>query len=131
MSSERNNMSALVEASNHVRTLGGGRGPVKEQLRIAHGKLRKWFSFNRVRDLFHADERCHVWAEEIDTLRREVNIEEKAARDEFKLLCERIATLEARLGVGSQDPDFYRPQADGLRASVHLDGRVRRTLDQE
>ena len=53
--------------------------------------------------------------------------QERNARRENQMLKRRIAALQSRLGDMGGDPDFYRPDADGLRGVVDHPGRMDRT----
>lgn len=110
-------MNALAEAHSIVLDAAGRHGTVKERLRRASVSFAE-LTFNRVRDLFYAEERCRVSAEELDYLRREkAAMRERAARNEYHDLVARVAKLEAILAL---DEDFYRPAPDALRQASGL-----------
>lgn len=119
---ERSHMSSLAEAQSLVQHIAGERGSAKERIRRAALRLPK-FTFNRVRELFYGFERCHVWAEEIDDLRRVARARlEAEAKNEFRDLSERIARLEQLLA--RTDSDMLGDQVDALRASRGADHRA-------
>lgn len=129
-------MSALVEASQLVRSIGSGPGFIGEQRRrawIALAKLSTDFTWNRVCDLHRAEPRARVSGEELNVLRaaaaqeRQNILQAAAARQrqeafelagrnelkELRELRERVARLETLFRT--VDPDFYRPDLDRLR----------------
>ncbi len=131
ISSESNRVSVLVEAQGLVRSLAEPRpagDKIKEALRRAARKLPQW-SPNRVRDVWNADERVRVRAEELEELRvaARVTKEERAAGHELAELRNRIGRLE-RLLV-STDPDFHRENLAGLREQARGLGGADRSVD--
>ena len=99
-------MSALAEAQMLVQGIAGERGSSKERIRRAAMRVSK-LSFNRVRELFYGLDRCHVWAEELDELRRVARVQqEEEAKSEYAELRARLEQLEAhiaRMGQAGED----------------------------
>lgn len=128
ISSERK-VTALVEAQSLIRALAepspAGES-IKAALRRVSRKLPHWSS-NRVRDVWNADERIRIRADELDELREANRANEKAAKNELVSLRERLARLESLLV--QTDPDFYGPQIDQLRQQVRRPSGSYRALD--
>jgi hypothetical protein len=125
-------MSSTAEASSLLRRIAApteADGSVKAALQRAHRKLSTW-SFNRVRDVFHADPRIRISAEEMDQLRAATRAnEETDARDELLQIQARLAALEAALNA--TDEDFHRPQIDALRRLFTQSRAGRRPLAED
>lgn len=128
ISSERK-VTALAEAQTLIRALAepspAGES-IKAALRRVGRKLPQWSS-NRVRDVWNADERIRIRADELDELREANRANEKAAKNELVSLRERLARLESLLV--QTDPDFFSPQIDQLRQQVRRPGGSYRALD--
>jgi hypothetical protein len=128
--SEISFVSSLAEASFLLRRVAEPRpagDSVKAALSRAWRRLPGW-SFNRIRDVWHADHRIRISADELDQLRRTAHQKaEHAARDEYRELLDRIARIEVRLAA--QDADFHSPQIDALKSSVCGLGGKDRALD--
>lgn len=126
-SSEAKPMSALAECSQMFRVIArdqpvrGGR--VKAALREIRAALPGW-SESRVRSVWYEDERVCITGDELRQVERAARAaaNEKAAKNEFQLMQQRIARLEALLVQG--DEDFHRPQADALRELAGLPDRT-------
>lgn len=111
---EKMSATALAEAHSLILQAAGEVGSVKERLHRAARALPE-LSFNRIRDLFYADQRIRVGSGELDYLRAHVGAKNlKAAQDEYRELVARVARLEALL---CQDEDCYRPAVDALRSA--------------
>lgn len=135
MKSERSsNMSSLMEAQAHMFTIAGDKGSVKERINRAYARLRKTgrFTYNRVRDIFHAEPRVHIWAEELDELRSFSSsvLEEEEARNEYRDAQQFLSQLEAALRV-AQDENFYSPTIDAIRQILAGNGRKDRPVAGE
>lgn len=122
ISSERK-VTALVEAQTLIRALAepspAGES-IKAALRRVGRKLPNW-SNNRVRDVWNADDRIRIRADELDELRAAKNQNEKAAKNELVSLRERLARLESLLVQA--DPDFFEPQLDQIRQQIRGSSR--------
>lgn len=123
-SSEVKFMSATAEASFLIRQLAEPIPPgdsVKAGLSRAYRRLEGW-TFNRVRDVWHADHRIRISAEELAHLRNVAKAKaEDADRDEFSELRTRISILEHRLAT--IDPDFHSEAIEAIsQASSHNGG---------
>ena len=122
--SSESEMNALAEANSLVHGAAGPGGSSKERV-LRAARALSGLSFSRVRDLFYADPRCRVRADELDYLRRVSAARQKeAAKNEYAELVARIERVEALLRA---DPDFYRPQTDALR---QMAGLSRRAMDR-
>ena len=105
-----------------VREAGGPMGPVKQ--RIARAARRLGIGFNRAKDLYYADPRCVVRADELDAARAAMLARKGAERDElreiaadFEALAQRMARLAA--SSGGESPDPFRLLAGRLRRLAH------------
>lgn len=88
-------------------------GSVKERLRQAHRVLsRRQWSENRVRDVWYADPRISLNADEIRDIEEITGL--RYGREELKEIDRLIARADSLL-VGS-DADFRRPFVAALRA---------------
>lgn len=128
ISSERK-VTALAEAQTLIRALAEpspAGEKIKAALRRVSRKLPNW-SNNRIRDVWNADERIRIRADELDELREANRANEKAAKNELVSLRERLARLESLLV--QTDPDFFSPQIDQLRQQVRRPGGSYRALD--
>lgn len=123
-------LNARVEAQSLIRSLAEpcpAGDSVKAAIVRAWRKLPNW-TFNRVIDVWKADPRIAIKADEIDQLRSVARKrEEKAASHELTELRERLARLE-RLLVSS-DEDFHRETIAQVRQQAGGLGRDRRALD--
>lgn len=100
---EKSEMSTLAEASMLVRTLAeprpAGGDSVKAAVQRAARKLHGWTA-NRVQDVWDADPRVRISADEMDRLRaaaRRDRQEESEAHDAFQLVLARLDRIEALL----------------------------------
>ena len=124
-------MSALDEASQLVRAIGGDAGSRKEQRLRAWRKLSAHFSWNRIVDLHRGEPRARPTGDELSILRRtapgkyEANYVEHTA---YREIVERIARLEALLL--SDDQKVHRNEAAGLRPAADGLGSERRAVDR-
>jgi hypothetical protein len=104
-SSERK-MTELAEAQMIVAVVAGPDGSAKERV-LRASRLLSRLSFSRVRDLFYADPRCRVRADELDYLRRmSATRQKEAAKNEFAELLARIERVENLLRAVA---DAHRP----------------------
>ncbi|MBN8957641.1 MAG: hypothetical protein J0H17_13890 [Rhizobiales bacterium] len=91
-------MTTITEASSLIRRLAEPAPPgdsVKAAMRRAWRKLPDW-SANRIRDVWHAEKRVRLRAEELEHLRK-ATAQEKAAKDELQELRARVKRLECLL----------------------------------
>lgn len=106
--SENSEMSALAEASMLVHALAEPRpaaDSVKAALQRASRKLSGWAP-SRVRDIWYADPRIRVSAEEMGRLRvaaRRARQEEAEAHDALQLVLARLARIEALLEANAHE----------------------------
>jgi hypothetical protein len=113
-SSERK-MTELAEAQLIVAGVAGPDGSAKERV-LRASRLLSRLSFSRVRDLFYADPRCRVRADELDYLRRmSATRQKEAAKNEFAELLARIERVETLLRAGA---DFNRPLDNAPRGEA-------------
>jgi hypothetical protein len=97
---------------------------VKDTLRQAHRRLKTW-TFNRVRDVYHADGRIRISAEEIDQLRAATRAKEiEDARAEFKFITDRIERIEATLAAHAANKAL-----ESAAPAVLAAGQVHRAVD--
>src|SRR5262249_39750030 len=97
-------MSSTAEASSLVRRLAlpaPAGDTTKAAISRAHRVLKTW-TWNRVRDVWHADPRIRASAEELDQLRqliweRKYSRRKAAAWDDTLGFTERVAAIEAEL----------------------------------
>lgn len=94
-----------IQSLLHV---AGGHGSVKE--RIGRAARRVGLGWSRTKDLWYADPRAAVRADELEKARRAAL---KAAQHEYQQLTGWMARLEAAYRFS--DPDFHSPQIDALR----------------
>ena len=112
--SENQKKVALTDAQKLIVKIAGRYGSSKEQIMRAYTKLSAFMTYNRVRDLFYAAERVRVGADELDVLRRVARVvEEESVSNEYRLLLDRLARLEA--AMVQIDPDFHCETIDTLR----------------
>lgn len=115
-------MNATAEASILVRQIAEPRpvgDSVKAAMGRAHRALRGW-TFNRVRDVWHADHRIKISADEMAQLRAAVHAAKEESRDpEIAELRARIAYTEERLQ--RIDPSFFAPTLKAIRATAPRD----------
>lgn len=128
-------MSAVAEASALLRSLADPR-PAGDSVKSAISRAAKrvarfvpphwahrWHA-GRAEDIWRQEARG-IWAEEMDAIRRAADARAaEGARDEFKEISDRIARLEAAMGVS--DEEFHSDQGHAWRASI---GRSDRTVD--
>ena len=104
---------AAVALKNHVAPKGSAEN-VKDRIRLAARRLG--WSFTRTKDVWYADPRVSISAEELRV------IEEKAGitygRTEVREIDDLIAKADSLL-AGPQ-ADFYRPMVDAFRAMAGL-----------
>ena len=117
-------MNALAEARSYIIDASGASGGVKERIRRA-SRVFDAISFNRVRDIFYADSRVRISAEEIEYLRlvarqRRAKEREKEAQNEYADLAERVRRLEA---LAQRAPDVDRAAAHAKRESARVPDR--------
>jgi hypothetical protein len=128
-------MSAVVEASTLLKRAAEPR-PVGDNIKAAISRAadrvtkfmppKKAMTFSRAEDIWRQEART-IKSEEMDAIRCAAKAQKEllnAARDEWRLLDERIKRIEQALLVS--DPDFARPHVDALRAAT---GRADRALD--
>jgi len=119
-SSESVRMSSVAEASDLVRQLAAPAqigDTIKRQISHAARRIPFW-SYSRTRDAWYGSPRMRIHADEILKL-RELARDTAAARDarnEFRLLQDRLARLETALGLS--DEEFHRPTLVVLRGQT-------------
>jgi hypothetical protein len=112
-------LNARIEAQSLIRSLAE---PCPAGDSVKAGMVRAWrrlpsWTFNRVIDVWKADPRIAIKADEMDQLRRIAKRrEEKAASNELAELRERLSRLERRMV--QTDPDFFGPSIDQMRAQA-------------
>lgn len=117
--SSEGRVSSIVEASFLVRRIALPAqigDTIKRQIDRASRRIPFW-SASRVKDVWYADPRIRIGADELADL-RDIARDEAAAREarnEFRQLQDRIARIEAALGVS--DPEFHSDAIDALRQS--------------
>lgn len=133
--SEVVSMSAVAEASALLRQIAEPR-PVGDSVKAAITRAARRVSAHvpkhwnrwhvgRAEDIWHQQARG-VWAEELDAIRAAADARAaQEARNEFREITNRIARLEAAMGVS--DPEFGGPHLDALRSSV---GGLDRPVDR-
>jgi hypothetical protein len=132
-------MSTLTDASGYVQQIAGPYGSRKERISRAHNRIvcakpAVGFSWNRVKDLFDAEQRCRVAADELAELQKIAKTQRLVdeANNGYAELLERVARLEAMLL--RQDENFHRNQVDCIReaavGTTDEAGRVDRAMDQ-
>ena len=125
-------MTAVAEAGFLLRRIAEPR-PVCDSVKAAITRAARavGLPFGRAEDIWRGEART-VRAEEMDAIRRAASRKnkEKADRDEYAVLMERLSFLEDRLE--QIDPDFHRPAVAGLRAlSAPMGGKDRAVVDGE
>lgn len=112
-------LNARVEAQSLIRVLAEpcpAGDSVKAAMLRAWRKLPNW-TFNRVIDVWKADPRIAIKADEMDQLRRIAKRrEEKAASNELAELRSRLTRLEHLLV--SSDEDFHRETINQIRSQA-------------
>ena len=118
-SERKKKMSSVCEASSLIKQIAEPR-PVGDTVKAAIGRslrrlpLKGSWTWNRVKDIWYADHRVSVSADEMNDLRKAARIEtQKAARDEYQWLVARIEKLEAIIagrnsGTGGAGVDEIR-----------------------
>lgn len=117
------------EAADLLQRIGGKERPVKSAIERATNAVARFipkgwttpmgeakWHYGRAEDIWR-EQVPGIWSTEMDAIRRAAD--ERAAqeaRNEFREITNRIARLEAAMGV--QDPEFGGPHLDALRASV-------------
>lgn len=99
--------TTVTEASLLLREIAGSRAAgetIKGVLRRLHRKLVDW-SPGRIRDVWYADVRVRLRAEEVEQLRALVQPRDVGTDDELIELRTRIARLEALLEAASSPLD--------------------------
>ena len=127
ISSERK-VSALVEAQTLIRSLAEPT-PEGVKFKVAIRKIKRalpQLSNNRIRDVWNADKRICISADELNELRA-AKANEKAATNELAELRERLSRLERLLVQTNTNLD--RPEID--RSWIQDGGRggSHRTVD--
>jgi len=115
--SEEEKMSARTEAAEMIQKLAEpcpAGDSVKMAMQRAWRRLDGW-TFNRVRDVWHADKRIVVSGDELIQL-RELTSQAKATRDDLESLYERISRIETALSISDQS--FHRIAIDALREAM-------------
>ncbi len=114
ISSEKSEMSAAEFAQFALRgyVAPPSLGPVKARLRHAAHKLG--WSPNRVKDVWYADPRVRITADELRAIEEYTGL--RYGREELRSVDELIARADALL-MGS-DADFHRPFVSAFRAFV-------------
>ena len=114
-------MTPRAEAQSLVHAAAGAEGSVKERLRRATRAFSA-IKPTRVRDLYYADPRARVRADELAYLRDRLaarraerqssEAHAEAPAGDYAALLARIERLESLFRA---DPDFYGPQREALR----------------
>lgn len=114
ITSEKSEMSAAEFAQYALRgyVAPPAVGPVKARLRHATKKLG--WSANRVKDVWYADPRVRITADELRSLEEYTGL--RYGREELRTVDEIISRADALL-MG-QDADFHRPFVAAFRAFV-------------
>jgi hypothetical protein len=119
--SEKSKMSSVEFGSyalrNHIAppTMG------QVKARIRHAARRLQWSFTRTRDVWYADERISLSADELRTIEEETGL--RYGREEVRSVEALITQAEALLG--GSDEDFHRPFLAALRAVARIADRSR------
>jgi len=117
--SETKFMNVLCEASFLVRQIAAPETG-KRALLKAHVKLRPW-SYSRVKDIYYADRRVRVTAEEIDTLREIANAPKEESHDpSIRELRQQLQVVVAYLK--RIDPSFHHPSIEALCEASYPNG---------
>lgn len=129
-SAESMRSTSLDEAAELLREIAGSRHAdesLKAVFRRLGRRLSHW-SDNRIRDVWHRDQRVRVRAEEVEQLRRLAGQrEQKADLDELAALRNRIARLERLLEA--TDPAFHSPSIAAARQQLGEMGGKPRAVD--
>lgn len=131
ITSESKMSSRTMEAQRVLLDLAGD-GRAKDRMNRAYRALSKSFTWNRVRDIFHADPRISIRDDEMAALvaatkRQQADQEARNARVEYHEILDRLSRLEAALSV--QDAEFHREAIDQAGASVRGLGGAGRSVD--
>lgn len=114
---EKSEMSSVDFASTalkrHIAPKGSAEN-VKDRIRLAARRLG--WSFSRTKDVWYADPRVSISAEELRVIEERAGI--TYGRAEVREIDELIARADALL-VGPE-ADFYRPVVDAFRAMAGL-----------
>ena len=111
-------MSALCEASFLVRQIAAPETG-KRALLKAHMKLR--WTYSRVKDVYYADRRIRITAEEIDKLRETARTTKEESYDPpITELRTQLALVIAHLQ--HIDPSFHLPSIEALSGSAYPAG---------
>lgn len=102
---------ASTALKRYVAPSGEGRN-VKDRIRLAARRLN--WSFTRTKDVWYADPRVSISAEELRVIEEAAGI--KYGRIELRTIDELIAKADALLD--GPEADFYRPLVDGFRAFI-------------
>jgi hypothetical protein len=112
-------MSMVCEASGLVRQIAAP-ATGKAALLRAYRRLGSTWTYNRVKDVYYADERIRISGEEIDklrvTARKEVILDDpsiKELRDQLAVVVRHLRAI---------DPTFCDPLVEALGRSPHPDG---------
>lgn len=113
-------MNALCEASGLVRQIAAP-ATGKAALLRAYRKLGSW-TYNRVKDVYYADGRIKISADEIDELRAIAGLHGDSASTTNDPT---ITELRGQLAVVARhlralDPTFTHPWAEALGVEAHL-----------
>jgi len=112
---EKSEMSSVEFSSaalkRYVAPKGSGQN-VKDRIRVAARRLG--WSFSRTKDVWYADPRVSISAEELRAIEETAGI--KYGRIEVRTIDELIAKADALLD--GPEADFYRPLVDGFRAFI-------------
>lgn len=122
-SSEVKFMSALYEASFLVRQIAAP-ATGKAALLQAYRKIGTW-TYNRVKDIYYADRRARISADEIDALRTitragQCKNNARATDPSIAELREQLALVVSHLQ--RIDPTFHHPSIEALSRMAHSDG---------
>lgn len=111
-------MSVLCEASGLVREIAAP-ATGKAALLKVYRRLRTW-SYSRVKDIYYADRRCRISAEEMDELREIAgNVGIASCEPSLAELRDQLAVVVRHLRA--IDPTFAYPWAEIIGDAAHLD----------
>jgi hypothetical protein len=111
-------MSVLCEASGLVRQIAAPATGKAALLRV-YRRLGTW-TYSRVKDVYYADRRVRISADEIDALRAIASERKVASEPSLHELSTQLAIVARHLRT--LDPSFACPWAEALGSVAHSDG---------
>jgi hypothetical protein len=121
-------MSVLCEASGLVRKIAAPATGKAALLRV-YRRLGTW-TYSRVKDVYYADRRVRISADEIDELRA-IAGSEKEASNERSLPELRVQLAIVARHLRKLDPSFAYPWAEALGSLAHSDGGEASSADRK